>query len=429
MRRILTERFTAIGRHSVFRNFLSLSVLQLVALGTPLLTMPLVIRIAGLEKFGVIGMAMALVAWFELLTDYGFDLSATRQVSVNRSDSASLQRIFSSVTTIRLITSTGGLVMLIGLTSAIPVLREHRWIYLITYGRVFGKSLFPIWFYQGMEEMRFITVFQAGSRICFAALTFLLFRKPEDLALVPGLQSLGMIVPAAVALYHVKRKFGIRFIWPGAQAMKESLQDGFHIFLSRVYVNMYHSFNTLILGFMSGYTAVGQYVMSAKVIEACSMIFIPANNALFPHLSRLWKEDPGGFSVLTNRLQKGFLTAGTILAVTVLLLNGPIIILLNGSFEADAIRLLNILAFKLPFIALGPLYTSILIGQGRNKDYLWVVRNTLVINIILVPLSIGLYGATGLAVATLMVTAAHQWLFMQKGAPAIIPVRITRTLE
>lgn len=401
-------------RNSVFRNFLSLSVLQVISVLTPLILLPYVIRMVGMEKFGVLGMAMALVAYFELATDYGFDLSATRKVSLNREDSENLQLVYSSVMMLKLLFAAGGFLLLALLTAFVPVVRDYPWIYLLTYGRVFGKCLFPVWFYQGMEKMRFITLFHSGSRILFSGLTFLFLQDPGDIHIVPALQSAGVIVPGVFAQFHIQKKFGMKWRFPSMIEMYSALQEGFHIFLSRVYVNLYNSFNTLVLGFWIGYTAVGHYTLAAKVIEAVSMIFIPANNALFPHLSRLWVEDGHRFNKLVVQLRNICLIAGSFMAVMILAFNREIIRIINGQFDADASSLLSILALKLPIIALGPLYTSVLITQGRNRDYLWVVKNTFLANLLLVPIGLQLGGPAGLAVAVIIVAFFHQLLFYRK---------------
>lgn len=399
---------------SPFRNFLSLSVLQAVAVATPLITMPWVVQVVGMEKFGILAMALALISYFELITDYGFDLSATRQISMHREDSAGLQVIFSAVTLVKGILCLGGLIVLIVLTTTVPVFREFGWIYLLTYGRVIGKWLFPVWFYQGLEQMRFITLFNAASRILFTGLIFLLVRTPEDYYIVPALQSLGALIPGLFAQLHVRRKFGIELGWPGTSRLTEALTNGFHIFLSRVYVNLYNSFNILLLGFMSGYAAVGQYSLAAKVIEAAWMVFIPANNALFPYLARLWKESTARFNQLVGKLRTGFTVAGTLLGLAVVLLTDTIIRLIQGKPDETAAFLVTILSLKLPIIALGPLYTSVFITQGRNRDYMWVVRNTFLANLILVPVGIYFSGPEGLAGAVVAVSVLHQILFLHK---------------
>lgn len=410
----LRSRIKNWNQNRIFQNFLSLSALQGANILLPLITIPFLIRMIGIEKFGILGMAMALVAYFELLTDYGFDLSATRKISQSRKDPQQLNSIYNTIMTLKAGLSVISLFSMTALVLLIPVFREYAWIYFLTFGRVIGKSLFPVWFYQGIEEMRFITQFNLISKIIFAALIFIFIRGPEDFYLVPVLNSLGILVPGIFAPFHLQKNYGLTWIKPDLISLTEGLTDGFYIFLSRIYVNLYHSFNTLLLGFFTNYQTVGHYAVAAKVIEACSMSFIPANNALFPHLSRLWKENNERFYELIKKLKKLYLMAGSIMAVIALIFSRPIIKVVSGIIEEPPVIMLRILAFKLPFIALGPLYTSMFISQGRNRDYLWVVKNTFLINLSLVPVLIYVYSANGLALAVLFVALSHQLLFHLK---------------
>ncbi|ELA4707862.1 oligosaccharide flippase family protein, partial [Escherichia coli] len=66
----------------VFLNAVYLFVVQGVTYLVPLITLPYLVRVLGAQSYGVLSFSLAIIQYFILLTDYGFNLSATQKISV-----------------------------------------------------------------------------------------------------------------------------------------------------------------------------------------------------------------------------------------------------------------------------------------------------------------------------------------------------------
>ncbi|HNS26312.1 MAG TPA: oligosaccharide flippase family protein [Methanobacteriaceae archaeon] len=81
----------------ILENILSLFSLQGLNYILPLVTFPYLTRVLGPEKYGLVAFALAFIGYFQILTDYGFNMSATREISIHREDEERVSRIYSSV--------------------------------------------------------------------------------------------------------------------------------------------------------------------------------------------------------------------------------------------------------------------------------------------------------------------------------------------
>ena len=138
----------------LFENFASLFTLQGLNYILPLITFPYLVRVLGPDKYGLIAFAQAFIGYFVILTDYGFNLSATREVALNRDNDKKLSEIFSSVMIIKIVYMVLSFIILCTVVFSFEKF-SHNWIiYIFAFGVVLGNVLFPVWFFQGMERMK-----------------------------------------------------------------------------------------------------------------------------------------------------------------------------------------------------------------------------------------------------------------------------------
>src|SRR5215212_3965177 len=167
-------------------NMVSLFVLQGVNYLLPLITLPYLVRVLGPEGFGLVAFAQAFLQYFVVLTDYGFNLTATREIAVNRDDAREVSKIFSTVMLIKLGLMLLSLIVVSAVVFTVPRFHEDWPVYFVTFPLVVGQTLFPVWFFQGMERMKYITGVNVFSRVVAVVCIFAVVRDQSDFLLAAG---------------------------------------------------------------------------------------------------------------------------------------------------------------------------------------------------------------------------------------------------
>lgn len=274
----------------VLSNFFSLSVLQFATYLAPLITLPYLVRVLETSQYGLIEFARALSVYFVILTDYGFNHSATREISVHREDSRRLSEIFSAVLVLKFMLMVLSFALLLAIVLAVPKLRPDWPVYLSFFGMVVGQCLFPVWLFQGMERMKYMAVLSMLARAVATVAIFIFIRESSDYVYVPLMYSLATIAMGVTGLALALRDFPVRFTMPSTLALRRELSNGWHLFLSKMSTTLYTISCTVILGLFTNNTLVAYYAAGDKIVRAIQGLQLPLSQAIFPHIGRLATE-------------------------------------------------------------------------------------------------------------------------------------------
>jgi PST family polysaccharide transporter len=388
----------------LFSNFFSLSILQFVNYILPLLTLPYLVRVIGVEYFGLLAFSTALIGYFQIITDYGFNLSATKEISINREDKNKINEIFSSVMTIKIILCFLGFILMSIIVFSFKKFSKDWVIYFLTYGTVLGQVFFPMWFFQGMEKMKHITFLNILAKLIFTISIFLFVKSPGDFFLVPILTSSGLIIVGIISLVIIKNRFHVSFGIPHADKIVFYLKDGWYIFLSIFATSLYSMSTVILLGFFTNNIIVGFYSAAEKLINAVKGLISPVSQTLFPYISR--KAQISKQLALQNIRKITSLTGGLMLLVSIVLFifSDNIISIVLGKEYGNSVIVFRIFSI-LPFlVTLDTMFGTLnMLVFNRNRQYSRIIISAGLINLVLTCILIPLFQHIGAAVSVLVV--------------------------
>lgn len=402
MIRKIRNKFKSEDNKRLLSNFLSLSVLQGANYILPLITLPYLIRVLGIEYFGLLAFATATVAYFNVLTDYGFNLTATREISIHRDNKKKIIEIFSSVMIIKVLLMLFSFLLLSLLIFSFEKFSKDWEVYLLTFGTVIGQILFPVWFFQGMERMKYITYLNILAKSIFTVAVFIFIQEQDDFYMVPILTSMGFIVVGVWSLILIKKEFDINFKFQSLETIKYYFKDGWDVFVSRIFVSLYTTINIFLLGMLTNNTVVGYYAIAEKIVNAVGGLFSPANQTIYPFMAKLYKDQKEEFFIFTKRVSYSFLIAGGVFFIILELFGDFLVHLITGQLNENISAIYYILIFTIFTVPFGPFFTQVLIIQKRNKEFNTIVRKTFLFNLILAPIMIYFYNGEGLAFSVVL---------------------------
>lgn len=346
----------------LIENFFSLAVLKVFNLILPFVTLPYLIKTLGFEQYGAIVLAIALMQYFQAVTDYGFNLSATRDIAKHRHSQQQLSYIYSKVMSAKVFLLAISLIIFLPVIFLVPHFQQDKSIYFLMLLVLVGHTLFPEWFFRGVEKMRYITVLDLSIKLFFTAGVFLFIHKPEDYWIYPLLNGVGYLAVMLVAHRLVRKKFSVKFNFVKKQAIKKTLKSGFPLFVNQFMPNLYNNTTNFLVGMILGKSAAGAFGATRQVVQVLTVFNSVSTLVVFPYINRNAKH----FKVYS----RFYIVAFTLILLAVILSYKVIFSVLHISYETDSLVFLLLSAGALMISVYSVYGTNYLVVNGHYQEVL-----------------------------------------------------------
>jgi PST family polysaccharide transporter len=386
----------------LFRNFSALTVLQIGNYLFPLVTFPYLVRVLGPAKYGLVNFAAAFAAYFTIIVNYGFHLSATREISVIRDDAEKLARKFWTVIFTKFLLLLLSVPLFAILIFSFEKFSSNVSVYTLSFLAVFGAALFPDWFFQGIEKMKAIAVINLSVKALWVVAIFLFVKSADDILLLIFLNGVSLSVIGLIGLLYAKFSFALKFVLPSSKEIFNQLKSGYHVFLSTISISLYTTSNVFILGLIAGDVAVGYFTAADKIRIAVQGIFSNAGQTIYPRVAKLFRESRQKAIGFLRKYLKILLAI--LLPLTLVLLLGAefVVKVLLGLQYLESVAVLKILIFLPLLIALSNVYgIQIMLNTGYKKEFTKIVFTAGALDIIFALILTPYFSEIGTAVAVL----------------------------
>ena len=332
--------------------------------------MPLLIQNIGVDQFGLVNLALSVIILFNIVVGFGYNLSAPREVAVNQGDKSALSHLVSNVFSAKiLLASVATLSILIGIFG-FNLFQEYRIILALSVLLLFSEATLPLWFFQGMEKMKLISIANIFSKLLYLMGIVLFIHSPDQSQWVNFMMGVfGLIINLSL-LFYIHQFLGIRFYRPEISAIVKSLRDNVLLFFSNLASHISINGGLIILSFFSVAETLGMYSLAERVVMVLRLFPALIIQAIFPNSSRLIKEDPISFFKFLKKVYLRVLVAGACLSMATYWSAPWVIRVLSRSEFKESVDYLQLLA-SVPFLACLNIGNVILLLVSDLKELLF----------------------------------------------------------
>lgn len=385
-------------------NILSLYAVRGLNYLVPLILLPYLLRALGPLAYGSIAFAQAFTGYMGVITDFGFNLSATREISRCRDRPEAVARIFWSTLAAQLSLLTATALVFLPAAWLVPAIRQHAAVIALSGLAVIGSVLLPQWYFQGLERMRAMAVIQGASKLLMLLAVFLLVRSPRDELEAAALLTIPSLLGGALCLVAVPFVAPVRWYRPGARDAWEALRSSWHLFVSGAAANLYVNSNVFLLGLICGDYQVALYSLANRMTLAAFGVLGPVAQAAYPRASLLFSRSLAEGKAFVLRLSRYLLVLGAGLSLLEITFAKELIVFFGGARYSDALPVLRVMALLPLVLTIATILAQmVMINLGLERPLSRIYIGAGLLNLALLPALASRFGALGGAQSLLII--------------------------
>ncbi len=301
------------GKKGLARNIASLGIVQIANYVLPLLSIPIISRIIGPDKFGVINFSASFVAYFTLLIGFGFDLSATRKIAADPFNQENRNKVFSEVFFCQLLLLAISVICFTICVLRVPQLKMESKVALFSFLICISTLLTQNWLFQAMQDLSKVALLNFVSKLLFTVIILLVIREKSDYVWYPLVLNLVNIAIAVISFTWGCKRYNIKLKKIPFQTCLKLFWEEKMIFFSLVVINLYTTTNIVVLGLFHNDTQVAYYTSAQRLITVIqALLTVPLYQAFYPYVGKAFGESrEKGMQIVQKTVPLVLLFTGT----------------------------------------------------------------------------------------------------------------------
>lgn len=279
------------SKRQLTKNYFSLTLVQIANYVLPLVYVPIIVRIIGPDKYGLLNFSVAFIAYFNLLITYSFDFTATRKIARDPDNEQYRSIVFSEVFYTQCLLFVFAVLIFTILCNYVPELKSNQTVFIFTFFVCIATLFTQNWLFQAMQDLSKVALFNLISKVLITITILIVVRKMEDYIWQPFLIGIIQTIVAIGSFIWAIRRYNIKLLKVSLAKCWQVVWKDRIIFFSLVFVNLYSSTSIVILGLYQTPEQVGYFTSAQRlIIIAQSVLIMPIALTFYPFIGKAFGE-------------------------------------------------------------------------------------------------------------------------------------------
>lgn len=272
-------------KNKIVQNTAMLYIMNIAKMIFPLIILPYLTRVLSVSGYGVVAYVKAIMSYMQLIVDFGFLLSGTKDIVMAGEDQNEINRQVGNIFCARVLLAISAFVILCCIIPFIEILRNNILFTILSYLVVFLTCFLMDFYFRGIERMEIITIRFVVMKGIATALTFFVVKSDEDLIWIPILDIIGSFI-ALILVWVELHKLDVKIRPSGIKNIIVKIKESAIYFFSDMATTAFNALNTVLIGIYIDPVGVAYWSICMQLVSAVQSLYTPITSGIYPHMVR-----------------------------------------------------------------------------------------------------------------------------------------------
>lgn len=276
------------SKSGIFLNFFNLGFIQISNIAVQLLLFPLILRIIGIESFGLVTVINAYSLLAGVLINYGTNQTGIKDIALVKDNNSLLSQLFFTIFYTRFLLFLFSVLIILGLYWAnVPYIKYVLFALPI----ILAETINPFFFFTGIEKLTLYNTANLLAKISSAVMIVLFITPTTGAWWVNFYLGLANVIFFGIIFFYAIHQYKLKWQPIESKGIKNILRENKFLFSNNITVHLQQSFFLFVLQGFSTPLILGAYSLGDKIIASVRMLIVAFTYAIYPNVAIQYEAD------------------------------------------------------------------------------------------------------------------------------------------